>query len=107
MKNNMCINNLVRDVKYTSKVIDENIKTLEIMYKESPVRYKTHIETFILNLKNNLNERKMVMIKINSLEQYEDNFNKILGIIAKLELLDDKYRFANKMFKGFMKEWSN
>lgn len=60
------------------------------MYKESPVRYKKHIETFISNLKENLYERKMVMIKVNSLEQSEDNFNKILGIIAKLKLLDDK-----------------
>ncbi|PJI06596.1 MULTISPECIES: hypothetical protein [Clostridium] len=102
---NTCINKLIKDVKYTSEIIDENIKTLEIMYKESPVRYKKHIETFILNLKKNLYERKMVITKIDSLEQSEDNFNKILGIIAKLKLLDDKYRMSHKMFKSFMKEW--
>ncbi|URZ05877.1 hypothetical protein [Clostridium felsineum] len=98
------IDYFVKDINCTNEIIEKNIKDLEVILKESPDRYKKCIENFIINSYLNLYERKSITEKINSMQI---DFNKIVGIIAKLKLLDYKYRTAYRMFKASIKEWIN
>lgn len=107
MIDNSCIKELVKETKKSNENLKEIINNLELALVKSPCRHNRFIENTVLKLKANVEKRKEVIDRINSLESFEDSFNEMLGILAKLKILDNNDRTIFKMFRAYVEEWED